>query len=262
MSLLDELRDAFAALRHVEYAYRKRVRRPTGEILRPQMEPGGLREAVLRYRFLRKVRSWKESGVRFGRGVVAMPSVSIDTSCGWLISIGDRTRLASEVRIVGHDAGPQRDLGYGRVGPVTIGSDCVLNERVTVLAGVTIGDNCLIGSGSVVATDIPAGSRAMGVPARAYGTIDDYVAELRRGLAEAPIFDYRELFRLGPEEREAALARMRAAGNRGFNYDPFSMSAWWVTPPEDGAEPADPAGFGSAVTDPLLLLSVVLSALL
>ena len=28
-----------------------------------------------------------------------------------------------------------------------------------------------------------------------------------------------------------AVARMRGAGNRGFHYDPFSLSPFWVTPP-------------------------------
>ncbi len=37
---------------------------------------------------------------------------------------------------------------------------------MTILPGVTIGDNCVIGGGSVVAHDIPANSIAVGNPAR------------------------------------------------------------------------------------------------
>lgn len=47
-----------------------------------------------------------------------------------------------------------------------IGSDCWFGANVTVCPGVTIGDGCVIGAGSVVTRDIPAGSFAAGVPAR------------------------------------------------------------------------------------------------
>jgi acetyltransferase-like isoleucine patch superfamily enzyme len=250
MSLRAEVDDFVAAVRHVEYGYRRAVRAPSGELIVPRSGGGGWRDALVRYKFRRKVRRWKASGIRFGRGVVAMPSVFIDTSYGWMIEIGDRTRLAEEVRILCHDAGPQRDLSYGRVGPVTIGRDCVLNERVIVLAGVTIGDNCLIGSGSVVATDIPPGVRAMGVPARVYGTVEDYLAEVRRGLQESPRFGYRELHRIPVAEREQVLARIREAGNRGFHYDPFSQSPFWVTPPAEEGGPEGPVEVGASA-DPL-----------
>ena len=50
--------------------------------------------------------------------------------------------------------------------PVTIGSNIWFGANVTVCGGVTIGDNCVIGAGSVVTRDIPAGSLAAGVPCR------------------------------------------------------------------------------------------------
>lgn len=50
--------------------------------------------------------------------------------------------------------------------PVTIGNNVWLCANVTVLPGVTIGDNCVIGAGSVVLHDIPADSFAAGNPAR------------------------------------------------------------------------------------------------
>jgi acetyltransferase-like isoleucine patch superfamily enzyme len=257
MSLRAELADLASALRGRRYAYMRRARLDSGELVTPSAVSEGLRGVLVHYRFLRKVRSWKNAGVRFGDGVLAMPSVFIDTTNGWLISIGDRTRLAEQVRILCHDAGPERDIGYGRVGPVTIGKDCVLNERVIVLAGVTIGDGCLIGSGSVVASDIPAGSRAMGVPARVYGTVADYLLELRRAMGDSPRYRYQELDHLSPRERAEAVERMRAAGNRGFHYDPFSLSPYWVTPPRE-----EPDGLGleaGATVGPLLALGLDLT---
>jgi len=49
---------------------------------------------------------------------------------------------------------------------ITIGNNCWLGSRVTVLDGVTIGDGCVIGAGAVVSCDIPPNSVAVGVPAR------------------------------------------------------------------------------------------------
>ena len=50
--------------------------------------------------------------------------------------------------------------------PVHIGNDCWFGASVTVCPGVTIGDNCVIGAGSVVTRDIPPNSFAAGVPCR------------------------------------------------------------------------------------------------
>lgn len=54
--------------------------------------------------------------------------------------------------------------------PVKIGKRCWLGGDVTILGGVTIGDDCVIGAGSVVTKSIPAGSVAYGVPCRVTGS--------------------------------------------------------------------------------------------
>lgn len=50
--------------------------------------------------------------------------------------------------------------------PVTIGNSVWIGCNVSILPGVTIGDNCTIGAGSVVTRDIPANSLAAGNPCR------------------------------------------------------------------------------------------------
>jgi maltose O-acetyltransferase len=50
--------------------------------------------------------------------------------------------------------------------PVVIGDRVWLANRSTILPGVTIGNDAVIGAGSVVMTDIPERSLAMGNPAR------------------------------------------------------------------------------------------------
>ncbi|WP_392339789.1 sugar O-acetyltransferase [Moritella marina] len=49
---------------------------------------------------------------------------------------------------------------------ITIGNDVWVGGNVSILPGVTIGDNCVIGAGSVVTRDIPNNSVAVGNPCR------------------------------------------------------------------------------------------------
>ena len=60
----------------------------------------------------------------------------------------------------------QRAEGLEIALPVKIGNDVWLGANVTVLPGVTIGDNVVIGAGSVVNRDIPSGTVAAGNPCR------------------------------------------------------------------------------------------------
>ena len=57
--------------------------------------------------------------------------------------------------------------------PVVIGRNVWLGANVTVLPGVTIGDDSVIGAGSVVTRDIPVGVVAVGSPARVVRAIGE-----------------------------------------------------------------------------------------
>lgn len=72
--------------------------------------------------------------------------------------------LPDERREMRTASGEKKHLCYAK--PVHIGNDCWFGASVTVCPGVTIGDNCVIGAGSVVTRDIPANSFAAGVPCR------------------------------------------------------------------------------------------------
>lgn len=60
----------------------------------------------------------------------------------------------------------QRNRGLEYARPITIGNNVWIGAHVCVLPGVTIGDNCVIGAGSVVNRNIPAGTLAAGNPCR------------------------------------------------------------------------------------------------
>lgn len=86
------------------------------------------------------------------------------------IEIGDMTLVAANCTIVtaNHDVSKTGlDAFYTLIkAPVKIGRECWLGAGVLVLPGVTIGDGCVVGGGSVVTHDLPPRTICVGVPAR------------------------------------------------------------------------------------------------
>lgn len=85
------------------------------------------------------------------------------------IYIGSNTMIGPNVTIAtaGHPILPKlREQAYQFNAPVHIGKNCWLGAGVIVLPGITIGDNSVIGAGSVVTKDIPENVVAVGNPCR------------------------------------------------------------------------------------------------
>lgn len=92
--------------------------------------------------------------VTFGNNCMVGPGTLISTTGHPLSAAGRRQREAFSK-------------------PVTFGNDVWLGGNVTVLPGVTIGDNVVVGAGAVVTRDIPSNSLALGVPARVVRTLEE-----------------------------------------------------------------------------------------
>lgn len=67
----------------------------------------------------------------------------------------------------------ERNQGLEKALPIVIGDNCWLGGDVTILPGVTIGNNTIIGAGSVVTKDIPDNVIAVGNPCRVLRPITD-----------------------------------------------------------------------------------------
>ena len=91
------------------------------------------------------------------------------------VTIGDDCFIGPGVHIycACHSTDPrERKTRQEWAKPVTIGNDVWIGGNVTILPGVTIGDNCTIGAGAVVTHDIPANSIAVGNPAKVIKTLE------------------------------------------------------------------------------------------
>lgn len=111
--------------------------------------------------------NWGGHHVHLGKHVYANYNLTLvdDTH----IYIGDYTMLGPNVVIAtaGHPIHPHlRSKGLQFNMPVRIGKNCWLGAGVIVMPGVTVGDNSVIGAGSVVTRDIPANVVAVGNPCR------------------------------------------------------------------------------------------------
>lgn len=86
------------------------------------------------------------------------------------IRLGRNTLLGTEVTIYDsdfHHIDPELRLSNQRITqPVDIGSNVFIGSRCIVLKGTTVGDDCVIGAGSIVSGKFPARSLIAGVPAK------------------------------------------------------------------------------------------------
>ena len=111
--------------------------------------------------------NWGGRHVHFGNNVYANFGLTLvdDTH----IYVGDYTMFAPHVTLAtaGHPILPElREKAYQFNAPIHIGRNCWLGAGVIVLPGITIGDNSVIGAGSVVTKDIPANVVAYGNPCK------------------------------------------------------------------------------------------------
>ncbi len=96
------------------------------------------------------------------------------------IFVGDCTMFGPNVTVAtaGHPILPEiRAKAYQFNIPVRIGRNCWLGAGVVVLPGVTIGDNSVIGAGSVVTKDVPPNVIAVGNPCRVLKEIGEHDRE-------------------------------------------------------------------------------------
>ena len=119
--------------------------------------------------------NWGGHHVHLGTGVYANYHLTLVDDGE--IFIGSHTMIGPNVTLAtaGHPIEPSlRAQGYQYNLPIHIGENCWLGAGVTVLPGVTIGDNTVVGAGAVVTHDLPSNVVAVGTPAKVSREISEH----------------------------------------------------------------------------------------
>lgn len=112
-------------------------------------------------------------------------SSTIDLTRPSLITIGNNCYFNENFTLMTHDfvAHVFQNMGLDYLnssGRVVIGDNVSFGRDVTVLKGVTIGDNVFIGAGSIVTKDIPSNCLAVGAPCKPIITIEAYYEKRKK----------------------------------------------------------------------------------
>lgn len=136
----------------------------------------------------RFVKYHRSKGILIGENLRIFGGIStirIDLTRTSLIEIGNSVSFNRNFTLLTHDYIAQVFIHKYKEflpssGKVKIGSNVSFGQNCTVLKGVTIGDNCFIGYGSIVTKDIPANCVAAGAPAKVVCTLDEYFEKRKK----------------------------------------------------------------------------------
>jgi len=118
----------------------------------------------------------RKQGAQVGNNCMIVPA-RLGTE-PYLVKIGNHVAIAQGVKFITHDGGPwifRSELPDIQVfGPIIIEDNCVIGENALIFPNVRIGKNSIVGAGSVVISDVPPDTIAIGVPARPLGSTVKY----------------------------------------------------------------------------------------
>ena len=146
---------------------------------------------------------FRKQGAKIGEGCSIVP-FSLGTE-PYLVKIGNNVTIAQGVCFITHDGGVwvfRKEIPDIQVfGTIIIEDNCVIGQNSILFPNVKIGHNSIVGAGSVVISDIPPNTIAMGVPARPFGSVEKY--------------------------KEKCIARWNEQRPLGCNIE--EGSTWWTT---------------------------------
>ena len=134
------------------------------------------------------IKSWRTvihrwRGVNIGKGVYIGHEVLFDRVFTDQIYIGDNTSIGDRTVITAHANIPSntrlKKIYPRKVMPTKIGKGVWIMPNVVIAPGVTIGDEAVIATGSVVTKDIPPRTLAAGVPAKVVKDLSKHEAFLK-----------------------------------------------------------------------------------
>lgn len=119
----------------------------------------------------------KYMGVKFGTNVRITDKPSFGSE-PYLVTIGNDVTITDGVIFHNHDGGVgilrSKYPGLDVIKPIIVGNNVFLGSRCTIMPGIKIGNNVIVGAGSLVTRDIPDNVVVVGVPAKVLKTLAEY----------------------------------------------------------------------------------------
>lgn len=121
----------------------------------------------------------KSRGMKVGKDVIFIKAPDFGSE-PYLIEIGDNTKITAGCSFINHDGAMyvirsmEKYTDARNFGRIKIGKNCFIGNNCTILPGSQMGDNCILGAGSVLNSSMPNNSVYAGVPARFICTIEEY----------------------------------------------------------------------------------------
>ncbi|MBR6620040.1 MAG: acyltransferase [Clostridia bacterium] len=161
----------------------------------------------------------KAMGMKVGENFIFdAGSTRFDSSHCWLIEIGNDVTFGPQVYLLAHDASTKKELGYTKIGRVVIQDKTFIGANTIIMPGVTVGKGSIVGTGSIVTHDVPAGCVYAGNPAKFICTTEEYYKKQKDNLSSLPVFDgsYTVGGNVTEEKKQQMIAELKNNGNKGF----------------------------------------------
>ena len=122
----------------------------------------------------------KYAGVKVGKHCLI--STKHFPSEPYLIEIGDYVRIANDVKFFTHGGvwsqARKSKVSLEHFGRIKIGNYTYIGDSCLIMAGVTIGNDVIVGAGTVVSKSIPDGVMVAGNPMRYIGKTEDFISRV------------------------------------------------------------------------------------
>ena len=149
---------------------------------------------MLYYRvFCDKISVYRKHGMKIGNGCF-INTWNFLGEC-YLIEIGDKVRITDGVKIFTHGGGNILRESYPNFdffGKVCIGNNVYIGNNCLIMPGVTIGDNVVVGAGSIVTKSVPSNHVVCGNPAKIICTVNEYYEKCKSFNVHTKGFSYED----------------------------------------------------------------------
>lgn len=144
---------------------------------------------------LSPVRYARSIGVKVGENCI-LESVNFDTE-PWLIEIGNHVEITGNVQFITHDGATwtvrnqEKYKDILKFGKIILKDNCYIGRQSILLPGVCIGENAIVGAGSVVTKSVDDNCVVAGNPAKFICTTEEYAEKAFSNMPKYDMDNYR-----------------------------------------------------------------------